>query len=99
VRGIEVGGLVLGIEPGQPYDEVREAFPPGAAVVLYTDGVIEARRNGELYGTERLDELLGAGRELPAGELARAVLDGCRSFAGGELSDDCAVVVIKRVAD
>ena len=96
VRAIDVRGLALGIEPGQPYEEVREPLPGGAAVVLYTDGVIEARREGELYGTERLDELLAARRDLPAGELARAVLDSCRSFAGGDLSDDCAVVVIKR---
>jgi serine phosphatase RsbU (regulator of sigma subunit) len=96
VRAIEVRGLALGIEPGQPYAEVREPLPPGAAVVLYTDGVIEARRDGELYGTERLDELLAARRHLPAGELARAVLDSCQSFAGGDISDDCAVVVIKR---
>jgi serine phosphatase RsbU (regulator of sigma subunit) len=99
VRAIDVRGLALGIEPGQPYDELREALSPGAAIVLYTDGVIEARRDGEQYGTERLDELLAGRRELPAGELSRAVLDGCRSFAGGELSDDCAVVVIKRVAE
>jgi serine phosphatase RsbU (regulator of sigma subunit) len=99
VRGIDVRGLALGIEPGQHYDEVREGLPPAAAVVLYTDGVIEARRGGEQYGTQRLDELLADGRELPAAELARAVLDGCRTFAGGELSDDCAVVVLKRVAE
>ena len=47
---------------------------------------------------ERLDELLAARRELPPRELAQAVLDACRSFAGGELSDDCAVVVVKRAA-
>ena len=96
VRAIEARGLALGIEPGQPYDEVREPFPPGAAVVLYTDGVIEARHEGELYGTERLDELLAARRDLPAKALAQAVLDACQSFAGGELSDDCAIVVVKR---
>jgi serine phosphatase RsbU (regulator of sigma subunit) len=98
VRGIEVRGLALGIEPGQPYDEVHEPLPPGASVVLYTDGVIEARRDGELYGIERLDALLAARRDLPVKELAEAVRDSCRAFAGGELSDDCAVVVIRRTS-
>jgi serine phosphatase RsbU (regulator of sigma subunit) len=66
-------------------------------VVLYTDGVLEARRNGVLYGVERLDALLAARASLPPEELAHVVLDDCRAFAEGELSDDCAVVVVRRV--
>jgi serine phosphatase RsbU (regulator of sigma subunit) len=64
--------------------------------VLYTDGVIEARRERELYGFERLDALLTERRRLPPDQLARAVLDDCRTFARGELADDCAVVVVRR---
>ena len=96
VRPLEARGLALGIEPGQEYAEERASLAPGAAVVLYTDGVVEARRDGELYGAERLDRVLVAGRELPARELALAVLDDCRVFGGGELADDCAIVVIRR---
>jgi serine phosphatase RsbU (regulator of sigma subunit) len=33
--------------------------------------------------------------ELGAQELAEAVLADCKSFAGGELSDDCAVVCLR----
>jgi sigma-B regulation protein RsbU (phosphoserine phosphatase) len=96
VIGLEARGLVLGIESNQEYEEVRASLEPGSAVVLYTDGVIEARRDGELYGEARLDRLLGERRDLPAGELAQCVLDDCRAFARGELADDCAVVVVKR---
>jgi serine phosphatase RsbU (regulator of sigma subunit) len=67
-------------------------------LVVYTDGVIEARRNGELYGVERLDALLAANRTLAPRELAVAVTESCRSFAGGDLGDDLAVVVIRRTA-
>ncbi|MDX6512931.1 MAG: hypothetical protein QOE36_2435 [Gaiellaceae bacterium] len=95
VRGFDASGLALGIEPRQHYDEVREQLTPGSSVVLYTDGVIEARTAGELYGVERLDELLARRHDLPAEELARAVVDDCRAFADGELADDVAVVVIK----
>ena len=98
VRGLETRGLVLGIEPGQSYEEVRATLDVGGAVVLYTDGVIEARWEGELYGVERLDSVLSERRDLSANELAQAVLDDCRAFARGELADDCAVVVVKRTA-
>ena len=54
--------------------------PLGATIVLYTDGVVEARRRGELYGTERLDALLAAQRELAPRELAHAVTEDARSY-------------------
>jgi serine phosphatase RsbU (regulator of sigma subunit) len=97
VTSLDAHGLVLGIEPNQSYEEVRSELAVGDAVVLYTDGVLEARRDRELYGVERLDGVLAEGAELPSGQLARAVLDDCRAFAQGELADDCAVVVVRRV--
>jgi len=96
VTALEAQGLVLGVEPEQRYEEVHATLDVGGAVVLYTDGVLEARYEGELYGFERLDGLLAEHRDLSAELLAQAVLDDCRSFARGELSDDCAVVVVKR---
>ena len=98
VRAVGAEGLVLGVEDGQRYDEVSSELPIGGAVVLYTDGVVEARRDGELYGAERLDELLARRRNASAAELAGAVVADCRRFAGGELLDDVAVVVLKRTA-
>lgn len=97
VEGLEAPGMVLGIESGQPYEELRRPLERGDAVVLYTDGVVEARRGGELYGEERLDKLLGDNRELPAQQLADAVLADCRRWVGGDLRDDCAVVVVRRL--
>ncbi len=98
VTPLEARGLALGIDEEQTYPETTGTLHPGAAVVLYTDGVIEARRGGELYGLERLDALLAARRDLSAPDLARAIVDDCRAFAGGELVDDCAVVVLRRAA-
>jgi serine phosphatase RsbU (regulator of sigma subunit) len=95
VTALPVGGLAVGIERRQEYEEVRETLPPGAAAVVFTDGLIEARREGELYGEERLERLLAEQAGLPAEELAQAVLGDCEAFAG-ELTDDCAVVVLRK---
>ncbi len=93
---LEVHGLVLGIDGGQDYAECHANLPFGASLVLYTDGVVEARRDGELYGDDRLDALLSERHELPARLLAAAVAEDAREFAGGDLSDDLAVVVIRK---
>jgi serine phosphatase RsbU (regulator of sigma subunit) len=89
------GGIALGIDPGQEYPEQRLELEPGAAAVLYTDGVVEARRDGELYGEERLDAYLAAHAGAAPQELAEGLVADCRSFSGGELADDCAVVVLR----
>jgi GAF domain-containing protein len=96
VQGLQTGGIVLGVEPGQAYEELRADLPAGGVVVLYTDGVVEARRDAELYGVERLDALLARHADRPAQELAEAVVADCRAYAGGDLLDDVAVVVIRR---
>jgi serine phosphatase RsbU (regulator of sigma subunit) len=98
IETLPATGLVLGVDSGQRYEVVRRGFVPGASVVLYTDGVVEARRGRDLYGDERLDALLASSAELEPEALARAVVDDCRAFAGGDLGDDCAVVVIRRTA-
>jgi serine phosphatase RsbU (regulator of sigma subunit) len=98
VTQVAARGLALGIEPSQKYVTERVELEPGSAVVLYTDGVIEARRDGELYGEARLDKALRKHRKLGAQALAEAVLAECRSFSGGDLADDCAIVVIRLAA-
>jgi serine phosphatase RsbU (regulator of sigma subunit) len=92
---LAVRGLALGIAEEQSYAVERLRLEPGDAAVLYTDGLLEARRDGELYGEARLDAALVANASLPAAKLAEALVEDCRAFAG-ELADDCAVVVVKR---
>jgi serine phosphatase RsbU (regulator of sigma subunit) len=96
VRAVTASGIALGIEPAQDFEEVRIPLPPGAAIVLYTDGVIEARRDRELYGTERLDAVLAGCRGSSVHEIVQRVVADCRAF-GGELTDDVAVVALKHV--
>jgi phosphoserine phosphatase RsbU/P len=95
VSTVSASGLALGVESGEEYVAERVALPPGSVVVLFTDGVIEARRDGELYGEGRLDAFLRDRADLPAQALADAVLADCRAFAGGDVADDCAVVCLR----
>ncbi len=95
VEELDVGGIALGIDSGKTFEEAATTLEPGEAAVLFTDGVIEARLGRDFYGVERLDKTLAANWQLPARQLARAVIDECRAF-GGEITDDIAVVVVKR---
>ncbi len=55
------GALPLGIMPDAEYAEAAVALSPGDYLMLYTDGLLEARsRDGELYGFERIKTLFAS---------------------------------------
>jgi sigma-B regulation protein RsbU (phosphoserine phosphatase) len=53
------GGLPLGIDPDERYADGLVRFSPGELLVLYTDGVTEARGvSGSMFSTEMLDRVV-----------------------------------------
>jgi phosphoserine phosphatase RsbU/P len=88
--------LPLGMFPNVAPVDDRVGLGAGDALVLYTDGIVEARNAaGELLGDARLVRELQTCCGVDADGIAGRVLDLARSFSAGELSDDAAVVVIR----
>jgi serine phosphatase RsbU (regulator of sigma subunit) len=93
VTPLEVSGTVLGVVAHPVTGSVEVELQPGDAVVLYTDGLTEARRGTEWYGESRLAEGLATLAGLPAEAIAAgleaSVLDFRRSAR-----DDTAILVV-----
>ena len=72
---------------------------PGDALVLYTDGVIEARRERDLFGEERLSALVRdvGPRGLNADAIADTIREATVAFTGS-IEDDTAILVLRRTA-
>jgi serine phosphatase RsbU (regulator of sigma subunit) len=66
-------------------------------LLLYTDGVTEARSGSLLYGEERLMRNLARAGSRSPGSLVRAVVDDVLRFTAGRLSDDLAILVVQRL--
>ncbi|OFW32229.1 MAG: hypothetical protein A2074_05715 [Candidatus Aquicultor primus] len=79
------------------YHEKEVTIGTDNLFVAYTDGVLEARSDAELFGEERLEETLLAFVDEPAQKLADAIIDACLKFSKGRLTDDIALLVMKRV--
>jgi serine phosphatase RsbU (regulator of sigma subunit)/anti-sigma regulatory factor (Ser/Thr protein kinase) len=88
-------GSVIGAFASESYGEHTILLQPGDAVVLYTDGVSEARRGDEELGDHRLYELLREQYGRPSQEVADAVMAESRSFSSTRASDDAAVFVLR----
>jgi sigma-B regulation protein RsbU (phosphoserine phosphatase) len=98
VTFLEAGGVVLGPLADVSYERGFVAVEPGDLLVLYTDGIVEARARGvgDEYGVDRLVEVVRRFRLRPAQEIMEAVFADVAHFcAGGAPSDDRTVVVVR----
>lgn len=76
----------------------QEQLEPGDRILVFTDGVVEARSpDGEFFGVERLVDLvlrhLAGG--LPAAETMRRVVRELLDHQGGQLSDDASLLLLE----
>ncbi len=96
-----VPGVAIGLRTGFGHQAQRETeldFAPGDALVLYSDGIVEAMNaQKEEFGEKRFSALLKQGKELPAAELTEAVIRHIAKWRGAaSQSDDITLVVFKR---
>ncbi len=94
-------GLGLGIIRDKSYNNhVREMFydyNPGDVMVIYTDGIVEARSHeNEEYGEDRLQFMLSQTYHLEAEDIKCAIINDLQEFTGPDnLYDDQTLLVIK----
>lgn len=102
VEWLDVGGLPLGVAQAATYTEAHQRLLPGDAIVLSSDGIVEAKNPaGELYGFERLAARLAtAPTGARATDLQEWILADVRAFVGSaEPNDDLTLVVVLTVAE
>jgi sigma-B regulation protein RsbU (phosphoserine phosphatase) len=104
VRFLEEGGPVLGPLPATAYERGVVQVAPGDLVVLYTDGITEARGAApgeptDEHGLDRLIAICRDNRHRPAPEIVAAVFDSLDRFTNGRAAtDDRTVLVVRRPA-
>ena len=89
--------MIVGIMPDRPYEAQERQLSPGDVLVLYTDGVTEAfNPEHEMFGEERLVEVVRAHATASAQELVEAIETAVTAFAGqAPQSDDLTLLVMR----
>lgn len=97
VRQLDGRGMLLGAFPAVHVEEKTLALAPGDALILYTDGITEARRGQELFEEARLEAVIATHAQAPVGELSQAILTAVAQFSGDTpQADDMTLVIVKR---
>ena len=96
IEWLKIGQPPIGILEHLEYGEFRCKITPGDKMVIYTDGISEARRGNRMLNTEGMERILKKSGALSSESLANAILDAANEWAEGKLMDDAAILIIER---
>jgi len=91
-RLVEGSAAALGVSDMVHVEEQVVEVPPGAVLLLYTDGLVERRGEGIDDGLARMTQALGAS-ERDLGEIQRNVLGACLDDGSGD--DDVTALLVR----
>jgi sigma-B regulation protein RsbU (phosphoserine phosphatase) len=95
VQRLASSGTVLGVFPESAYEEQNLRLAPGDRLVLFTDGITEARNPaGDEYDDEGLIASLVTHRALPAAALQQKLFEDALAFARDGFQDDATLIVL-----
>jgi len=95
----QISGVPLGVIEDPEYQTKVVHLKSKDTLMMFTDGLIETRTNGELFGEERLQRVFSHYAHFTPQNLAERVYRECVRFSRGKLSDDLAVLVFRRSSD
>jgi phosphoserine phosphatase RsbU/P len=96
VRPLRATGPLLMLDPRGTYHSREISLNAGDLLLLYTDGLAEVRNGDQIFGEERIANSLRRDPNVAAGVLCKNLLETARDFASESLSDDVAIMAIRR---
>jgi sigma-B regulation protein RsbU (phosphoserine phosphatase) len=95
---LDVNGTVVGAFPFSKYEESTLELQSGDLLVCYTDGITEPENEyGEMFGEERLIELVAKNANRDETHIIESVMESVRQWTGvPELSDDMTVLLARK---
>jgi phosphoserine phosphatase RsbU/P len=95
---VRAEGFPLGMFPNVTYEEFTLATQPGDALLFASDGITDAENSqGEMYGDERLSNMLCGNRKRSAAAIAEAILSDVTRFQGNHDRFDDETIIVLRV--
>lgn len=92
--------IPMGIFPERQFDSSHKSIKDVCGMVMFTDGLVEARDTlGNRFKEENIVKLLPGLRELSSQQIAEKIYEDAVHHAGGRLKDDITLIVIKSLPE
>ena len=96
VRPLRATGPLLMLDPNGEYMSREIPLDTGDLLLLYTDGLAEARSGEQLFGEDRVANILRRDPGVAPDVLCKTLLEAARDFASEPMTDDVAILAIRR---
>jgi sigma-B regulation protein RsbU (phosphoserine phosphatase) len=96
VNALRATGPLLTLDPNGSFHSREMPLDPGDLLLMYTDGLSEARSGGQLFGEDRIANIIRRDPGHEATTLCKVLLEAARDFASEPLSDDVAILAVRR---
>lgn len=96
VRALRSTGPLLMLDPDGSYTSREIPLDHGDLLLLYTDGLAEARDGSALFGEDRIANTVRRDPGVAPDVLCKSLLEAAREFASEPMSDDVAILAIRR---
>lgn len=96
LRALRATGPLLTLDPNGSFHSREMPLDPGDLLLMYTDGLSEARAGGQLFGEDRIASIVRRDPGQDATTLCKVLLEAARDFASEPLSDDVAILAVRR---
>jgi serine phosphatase RsbU (regulator of sigma subunit) len=97
VKSLQSTGPLIALTPDADFSSREIPLAAGDVALLYTDGLAEARAGDQLFGEERIANLLRRDYGADVSVLCKTLVEAAEDFATDPLTDDTAILAIRRV--
>jgi serine phosphatase RsbU (regulator of sigma subunit) len=98
VRPLRATGPLLMLDAKSSYFSKEIPLDEGDLCLLYTDGLSEVRNGETLFGEERIANAVKRDPGVPPSVLCKTLLEAARDFTSGPISDDVAILAVRRAS-
>jgi serine phosphatase RsbU (regulator of sigma subunit) len=97
IHALRSTGPLLTLDPNGTFFSRERQLLVGDVILMYTDGLAEARAGSQIFGEDRIAAALRRDPGQDATIMCKDMLEAARDFASEPLTDDVAILAIRRV--